>query len=711
MSTDAIAMQIKDVLDDKLNEVYPGRAVRKDLLHQIKKGTNVPSFVLEFLLARYCASDDPDEIAAGIEATFETLNRQYVRPDESNRAQSLVQQKGRHRFIDKVHVRYVEKEKRHWAALENFNSRRIAIAPKYYQDNDRLLEGGIWAEVTLGYNDREDEDFAFFVEDLRPVQLAHFDIERFVDGRTRFTRDEWLDVIIRSVGLEPSRLSQRLKLHYIARLIPLVEANYNFIELGPRGTGKSYFFSEFSPYATLVSGGQATKAVLFYNNARRKVGLVGFWDTIAFDEVAGIKVREPDAVQIMKDYMANGRFSRGVEVIANASLAFVGNIDEAIEHLVRSPKHDLFAPLPKELDLAVMDRFYMYLPGWEIPKNSSTYLTDHYGFITDYLAEAFHHLAKHTNRYEHVSSRIRLGRAIEGRDEKAVKKTVAGFLKILHPAGEPTDAEFEEYVAYALEGRRRVKEQMNKRKPDDEFAHVDLSYYSSNGEERVVYCPEAVHIEETPVPARAEPWEATAPRVQPSRSTAQTVSQADGSEGSGQDASGMPGSTEAETVADAGDAPKPEEQHFTIFYDDTGYSYEAIFGAYLQDAKSVVVEDPYIRAPHQIQNFVRACEVFVKAPTVRRIRLVTTATHDAERDDIEYKLADLKDSLAEIDVQLEIDFRSGMHDREIRLDNGWIVKIGRGLDIYQKPQSWYEIGAHDLNMRRCLETKVDIFRQ
>src|SRR5690554_5850342 len=444
-------MSPMDELDQKLNATFDGKVLRKDLLHRIKKGTNVPTFVLEFLLAKYCASNDQAEMDAGMEAVLSSLQENYVRPDEANAAQSKVATKGKHRFIDKVHVRYVEKEKRHWAALENFNSQRIAIAERFYRDNDRLLEGGIWAEVTLAHNDIDEDDYAFSIEDLRPIQLTRFDFERYAEGRGAFTRDEWLAAVLRSVGLEPTKLDKRVQFHYIARLAPLVESNYNYIELGPRGTGKSYFFSEFSPYATLVSGGQATKAVLFYNNARRKVGLVGFWDTIAFDEVAGIKVREPDAVQIMKDYMANGRFSRGVEVIANASLAFVGNIDEAIEHLVRSPKHDLFAPLPKELDLAVMDRFYMYLPGWEIPKNSSTYLTDHYGFITDYLAEAFHHLAKHTNRYEHVSSRIRLGRAIEGRDEKAVKKTVAGFLKILHPAGEPTDAEFEEYVAYALE--------------------------------------------------------------------------------------------------------------------------------------------------------------------------------------------------------------------------------------------------------------------
>ena len=403
-----------DELDEKLTSTFDGKVVRKDLLHRIKKGTNVPTFVLEFLLARYCASDDPAEIQAGMEAVLATLQDNYVRPDEANAAQSKVATKGKHRFIDKVHVRYVEKEKRHWASLENFNSQRIAIGEKFYRDNERLLEGGIWAEVTLAHNEIDEDDYAFYVEDLRPIQLSRFDFDRYVEGRNAFTRDEWLDVILRSVGLEPSKLSHRVKMHFIARLAPLVEPNFNFIELGPRGTGKSYFFSEFSPYATLISGGQATKATLFYNNARRKVGLVGFWDTVAFDEVGGIKINDPDTIQIMKDFMANGRFSRGVEVIADASLSFVGNIDHSV---AAGRQLDRVRPLPAAatgIRPGGDGPLRCYLPGWEMPKNSSEYLTNRYGFITDYLAEAFHYQFKHTNRYEEVSKRIRLGKASRG---------------------------------------------------------------------------------------------------------------------------------------------------------------------------------------------------------------------------------------------------------------------------------------------------------
>ena len=695
-----------DELDQKLNSTFDGKVLRKDLLHRIKKGTNVPTFVLEFLLAKYCASNDQAEMDAGMEAVLSSLQENYVRPDEANAAQSKVATKGKHRFIDKVHVRYVEKEKRHWASLENFNSQRIAIGEKFYRDNDRLLEGGIWAEVTLAHNDIEADDYAFYIEELRPIQLSRFDFERYTEGRAAFTRDEWIAAILRSVGLEPSKLSPRVRMHFIARLAALVEPNYNYIELGPRGTGKSYFFSEFSPYATLISGGQATKSTLFYNNARRKVGLVGYWDTVAFDEVGGIKVKDPDTIQIMKDFMANGRFSRGAEVIADASLSFVGNFDESVQQVVNSPQHDLFLPLPAEFDYAIQDRFAAYIPGWEMPKNSSEFLTSRYGFITDYLAEAFHYQFKHTNRYEEVSKRIRLGKSIEGRDEKGIKKTVCAFLKILHPSGTPTDEEFEEYVAYAIECRRRVKEQMNKRKPDDEFARINLSYFKTSGEEVIVYCPESKDAMATQEPARRRLNEIEVP-------PAEVVA--------------VGPATQAPVATENASAPTPaattpsapitevvvtelKEQHFTILYGDTGHSYESIIGPYLRGAKAIVIEDPYIRLQHQIQNFVRLCETILKTASVKKISLITGYDDNTQLTDIAEKLEELKQSLLELDVELEVKLNPNMHDREIRLDNGWVIKIGRGLDFYQKPGGWFEVGANDLSLRKCLETKVDIFK-
>ena len=670
-----------DELEKKITDVFQGKIVRKDLMHKIKKGTNIPTFVLEFLLAKYCASDSPEEIQAGLEAVIDTLQDNYVRPDESNKAQSKVATNGKYRFIDKIHVRYLEKDRKHWASLENFASQRVAIADKFYNDNERLLQGGLWAEVTIGYNEMDDDNYAFYIEDLRPIQLSRFNFKDYVDGRKEFTRDEWMDLILRSVGLEPSKLNKRLKFHYVARLASLVEANYNFIELGPRGTGKSYFFSEFSPYSTLISGGQATKATLFYNNARKKIGLVGFWDTIAFDEVAGIKVKDPDTIQIMKDYMANGRFSRGAEVIADASLAFVGNIDHSIDQVVKSEEYDLFMPLPKEFDLAVMDRFAAYIPGWEFPKNSSEFLTNGYGLITDYLAEAFHYQLKHRNRYEEVSSNIKLGKSVEGRDEKGIKKTIAAFLKILHPGSEASKEEFEEYAEYAIECRRRVKEQMNKRKPDDEFANINLAFIDISGKEKIIYCPESKDAKEMQSPNKSG-LDLNEKNIEPN-----------------------------EELSNQKDPAKElVEQHFTIHYDDTGYTYDSIFLPYFSGAKKVTIEDPYIRVTHQVQNFLRFCETALKAETIKEINLVTSYDDQTRLPELKEQLEDLKQSLLDRDVILNIEFNNNMHDRDVYTDTGWSIKIGRGLDFYQKPSSWFEVGTSDLSLRKCLETNVDIFK-
>lgn len=682
-------------LSQKLNELFAGRVVRKDLVQRVKKGTNAPTFVLEFLLARYCATDDADEIESGLLAVTETLQGNFVRPNESNAAQSTVQQTGSHKFIDKVRVTHNEKEKRHWAEMENFGSRRIAINERHYRDNKRLLEGGLWCEAVVGYNPIEDDEYAFHIEDLRPIQVSRFDFDSFIEGRKKFTREEWKTVILRSVGLEADNLTQRQQMLYLARLVPLVESNYNFVELGPRGTGKSYTFSEFSPYSTLISGGQTTTATLFYNKTRRQVGIIGYWDSIAFDEVAGIRVKDPGTIQILKDFMANGRFNLGAEVIAPASLAFVGNIDDSIFEIVRSSQFDLFKPLPEEFDLAVIHRFHQYLPGWEIPANADHLLTEEYGFITDYLAEAFHHLFKHRNYYSDVKKRARLGPGFQGRDETAVYKTVAGLIKLLHPDGQCNDDEFEEYLAYAIEGRRRVKEQLNKRKKDEEFGEIRMSYINTRGETIEVHCPESKGVDATlnprssPSPSAETP---IVPQVKTQKSSAlQNVDQIEV----------KIASTKPETLAD---------KHFTIRYGDTGYSYQSMFGAYLQGAKKLVIEDPYIRREHQIRNFLQLCELAVQVGTIKFVELVTSAENDAQRDDAEKRLDEIKEGLADYDVALTYKFDDKIHDRELRTDTGWHIQIGRGLDIYQGPVSRLKVGATNYDLRTCMETKVNIFK-
>lgn len=687
-----------DILDKKLNDVFPGKVVRKDLVHDIKKAANVPSFVLEFLLSKYCASDDIQEIEAGKKAVLEVIETNYVRPDEANKAQSLVHQKGRHKFIDKIHVKYVERERRHWAEMENFNSRRIAINENFYKENEKLLEGGIWAEVTIAHNHVEDDDYAFFVEDLRPIQLARFSETTFFEGRQQFTRDEWVDVILRSVGLNPEIMDNpppeikakfpsglRLKLHFLARLIPLVQNNYNFIELGPRGTGKSYFYSEFSPYSTLLSGGQASTATLLYNNSRKKVGAVGFWDNIAFDEVGNMKIKDPDTIQIMKDYMANGRFSRGQEVIANASFAFVGNIDQSIDQLVCSYDHDLFITLPKAFDLAVQDRMFCYLPGWEIPKMDNKFFSKNFGLITDYMAEAFHYMFKHNSEYlDIINRRLKLGKNVQGRDEIAIKKTLTGLIKIVHPSGEPSESEFNDLVEYAIEVRRRVKEQMNKRKPDDEFALINLSYYNSEGKEIVVYCPESKSVAATQNPRNDN----KIPDITPVESIKIEVA-------------------EQEPVIDL----SLKEKRVKVLYGDTGYSYDKLFKHYLVGAKEVTVEDPYIRQKHQIINFVRFCELIIKIGDCTKINLLTGADDETQQRENMLIFEQLADSLLENGVTLSVQYSELLHDREIKINNGWNIKMGRGLDYFQSLSgNFFQVGANDLDLRPCLETNFDFYR-
>ena len=463
-----------------------------------------------------------------------------------------------------MHVRYVEKEKRHWASLENFASQRIAIGEKFYRDNDRLLEGGIWAEVVIAHNDVDADEYAFYVEDLRPIQLSRFDFAGY--GEAKKGVHAATNGSMSCCG--PSawsrrKLSKRVKLHFIARLAPLVEPNFNFIELGPRGTGKSYFFSEFSPYSTLISGGQATKSVLFYNNARRKIGLVGFWDTVAFDEVGGIKIKDPDTIQIMKDYMANGRFSRGVEVIADASMAFVGNIDMSVEQIVNSTEYDLFQPLPEQFDLAVMDRFACYLPGWEMPKNSSAFLTDDSGSSPTTWPKPSTTSSSTATATRRSASALKLGAGGRRPRRKGHQEDPLRASEDPAPCGfARRTQDFDEYVAYAIECRRRVKgadeqAQARRRVRQDRAVLLD-----KEGKEIVVHCPETVDASATLEPAVAvglQNEKATIHNCEPTRPRQH---------------SSNPTSRFPLHLAPEAEAVQPTERHYTIIYGDTGYSYD-----------------------------------------------------------------------------------------------------------------------------------------
>jgi ATP-dependent Lon protease len=559
----------------------------------------------------------------------------------------------------------------------------------------------------VGHNDVEDDDYAFYIEELKPIQLSKFKFEAFVEGCRQFTRDEWLDVLIRSFGLEPAWMSRRIKFHYLSRLAPLVEANFNFIELGPRGNGKSYTFSEFSPYSTLL-GAPTSAATLWWNNGRKQVGIIGFWDVVAFDEVGeGVTVRDRETFQVMKQYMANGNFTRSTSTVtANASLAFVGNIDDSIDAVVNSPQHTLFKPLHPIFDLAILDRFHTFLPGWEIPKNKDENLTRRYGLIIEYLAEAFHHLARNTNRFAQVKAACKLGPGYDQRDQTAVLKTVCAFVKMLHPGDEPGQEEINEYLAYAIEGRRRVKEQLNKKKPDDEFASINLGYFDPEGKLITVFCPESRDAAATQNPTRTRaPEEGQAAR--PAVVLPKQIILASSEPPPAAETAGTP----AETEPSFGSYPRePKERHYRIHYGATGYSYDSIFGDYLPGASEIVIEDPYIRQHHQIINFLRFCETAVRTSKPKKITLVTRFDKQLEKDEAMAKLFTIADSLKQFDVDLEIKENNTLHDREVRLSNGWKIKIGRGFDLYQRPDDWFQVGANDLDLRPCLETSVDVIR-
>lgn len=481
-----------DVLNHKLRTCFDGRIVRKDLTKSIKEGANVPVYVLEFLLGQYCSSDDPSVIEEGVANVKSILAENYVRPDESQKILSILRQNGAHTVIDKITVTLNIKKDTYEAEFSNLGIKGIPIAEEYPTKFDRLLCGGIWCIVQLDYEFIEEEKNAspIHIRKLTPIQMPHIDIEELKQGRKAFTKDEWINVILRSIGMEPDKLTYRQKWLLLGRMIPLAENNFNLCELGPRSTGKSHIYKEISPNSILVSGGQTTVANLFYNMGRKTVGLVGLWDCVAFDEVAGISFKDKDGIQIMKDYMASGSFARGKEEIgASASMVFVGNVNQSVDVLLKTSS--LFDPFPPAMgtDTAFLDRMHCYIPGWEIPKYRPEHFTNDYGFITDYLAEVMRELRKEQCG-DALDQYFKLGRNLNQRDTIAVRKMVGGLIKIIYPDGSYTKEEIEEILQFALEMRRRVKEQL-KKLGGMEFYDVNFSYIDNESfEERFVSVPE-----------------------------------------------------------------------------------------------------------------------------------------------------------------------------------------------------------------------------
>lgn len=484
---------IREIIKDKLRQNFAGKIVRKDLTKKIKEGANVPVYVLEFLLGQYCSSDDPELIEKGVESVKHVLADNFVRPDEAQKILSQLRQRGNYTVIDRITVKLDIKKDAYFAEFSNLGLRDVPIEEDYPAKFDRLLCGGIWCIIQLNY-EFDDEDYRSVnpiqIAKLTPIQMPHIDIEELKAGRKAFSQEEWLDVMLRSTGMEPDALTEREKWLLLARMLPLVENNFNMCELGPRSTGKSHLYKEISPNSILVSGGQTTVANLFYNMGSKTVGLVGMWDCVAFDEVAGIKFRDKDGVQIMKDYMASGSFARGKEEkAASASMVFVGNINQSVDVLLKTSS--LFDPFPPEMgqDTAFLDRMHCYIPGWEVPKFRPEHFTDDYGFITDYLAEFLRELRK--EQFSDALDRFfRLGKNLNQRDTIAVRRIVSGMVKLLYPDGDFTKEQLEEILRFALEMRRRVKEQL-KKLGGMEFYDVNFSYIDNESfEEKYVTVPE-----------------------------------------------------------------------------------------------------------------------------------------------------------------------------------------------------------------------------
>lgn len=487
-----VEMDVRREIKEKLRENFDGKIVAKDLTKKIKEGANVPVYVLEYLLGQYCSSDDEAVIEKGVETVKRILSDNFVRPDEAQKILSILRQKGSFSIIDKVSVKLNIQKDYYEAEFSNLGLRGIRLPEEYPTKYDRLLAGGIWCMIQLEYDYDENElkQSPIRITNLKPIQMPQININELKEGRSQFTKDEWIDIMLRSVGMEPDEFNEREKWLLLTRLIPLVENNFNLCELGPRSTGKSHVYKEVSPNSILVSGGQSTVANLFYNMSSRQVGLVGLWDCVAFDEVAGIKFKDKDGIQIMKDYMASGSFARGKEEkAASASMVFVGNINQSVDVLLKTSS--LFDPFPEEVavDTAFLDRMHCYLPGWEIPKFSPQHFTNDYGFITDYLAEFMRELRK-DQFGDSIDKYFRLGKNLNQRDTIAVRKMVNGYLKLIYPHGQFSKEDLEEILCISLEMRRRVKEQLKKiggmEFYDVNFSYIDLDTF----EEKYVGVPE-----------------------------------------------------------------------------------------------------------------------------------------------------------------------------------------------------------------------------
>lgn len=654
-------------LDSKINQHFAGKVVRKDLTKLVKGNAVVPTYVLEYLLGQYCASDDETTIKEGVERVKSILAEHYVHRDEAQYIMNQVREKGAHRIIDKVSVRLNDQKDQNEASFANLGLKKIPISDIIVKENKKLLSDGVWCILTLAYMPTDERGATpWIIESLKPIQISNVDTEEYKAFRENFTTDEWIDLLLQTMGLNPDEFTRRSKIMQLTRLVPFVENNYNLIELGPKGTGKSHVYSEFSPHGILISGGEVSKAKLFVNNSNGEIGLVGYWDVVAYDEFAGRSKRtDPGLVDIMKNYMANKSFSRGTQVYgASASMVFVGNTDNSVPYMLNHS--NLFEALPKDYyDSAFLDRMHAYLPGWEVDKLRNEMFSDGYGFVVDYLAEILRELRKEDwgNNYQ---ENFELSNSITTRDKDGITKTYAGLCKIIFPNKQATVQERKELFEFAIECRRRVKLQLQKM--DETFEQVDFSFgVVGEGKTKKIFTLEEVQY-----------------------LGKQNVFAEDTNESE-------------ETKDNIKGKTKLAGKHIEVFDNQKGVSYKNLFGEYFKGASKVTIIDPYIRLPYQIRNLVELINLISshkQADENVKIELITSSDENFI-DESRERLTGLQDNLSPIGIDFNFQFDENIHDRYILIDNNWKIILGRGLDIWNKTNGMFDIAETNQLYRTC----------
>lgn len=702
-------------LDAKITDMFPGVTVRKDLVNKVKGNALVPSYVLEFLLSAYATNTDQASIESGVDRVRAILANNYVHREEANLIQSKIREKGSHRIIDRVQVVLNDKTDLYEATFSNLGISQVIVDPSLVKAYPKLLVTGIWCMCQIGYAYSGDpREVPWQLLQLKPVQMSRDDRENYMQQRLQFTDSEWIDLLMQSIGFNPDLFSDRAKLLHLVRMVPFVERNYNLVELGPKGTGKSHIYSEFSPHGMLISGGEVTVAKLFVNNSNGHLGLVGYWDTVAFDEFAGkAKKAGRDLVDIMKNYMANKSFSRGVETFqGEASMVFVGNTSHNVPYMLKNS--DLFEELPKQYhDPAFLDRIHFYLPGWEFEQIRSEMFTSGFGFVVDYLAEILHNLrdADYSDRFEKY---FELSSTLSTRDKDGIKKTFSGLMKLIYPDGKATPEQMEPLLRCAIEGRKRVKDQLCR--IDSTMEEVEFTYKRvSDGEVVAVQT-----LEELDYPQLY--WRGRVAENSEDESEAESfvagddvaIAGSEGEAGASENANALPVARQQETAAMTPVerlAAKADGKQWELVENQRGITYYKLFGPYLAGAKKIVVEDAYVRKPYQLRNLSEFLEMLLRCKKPDEDVAVHLVTGHNDPGFVEAQLNGLNElasAFSQLGVNLTYEFRDTLHDRSITADTGWEILPGRGLDIFQKfvDGDWLNPLLRHQQLRRVKECKV-----